>query len=200
MIYVNQSWKKKKFTSMLNYLFIISSKEVWNTDDPYTPPQLGEKKKRYTSLQWQKRSSETLMQCMVSMLPSLLPKNMTSPHWNNKLWKKCQQHDHLECPTIYLPKVYQKLPKQVPKHQKWIFFPILNYFTFFITHEMSTWLVFSSIQSYSTAVQAAYPDRQWVNRSADMTQRCLQPHFILPGYTLCLQNCLIWVLQEPCIF
>lgn len=131
MIYVNQSWKKKKkFTSMLNCLFIISSKEVWNTDDPYTPPQWG-RKKRYTSLQWQKRSSETLMQCMVSMLPSLFPKNMSSPHWNNKLWKKCQQHDHLESPTIYLPKVYQKLPKQVPKHQKWILFPILNYFTFF---------------------------------------------------------------------
>lgn len=46
MIYVNQSWKKKKkFTSMLNCLFIISSKEVWNTDDPYTPPQWGKKKK-----------------------------------------------------------------------------------------------------------------------------------------------------------
>lgn len=44
MIYVNQSWKKKKFTSMLNCLFIISSKEVWNTDDPYVPPQWKKKK------------------------------------------------------------------------------------------------------------------------------------------------------------
>lgn len=131
MIYVNQSWKKKKkvhFNAELfiHHLFQRSVEYRWSIH----PTPVGKKKKRYTSLQWQKRSSETLMQCMVSMLPSLFPKNMSSPHWNNKLWKKCQQHDHLESPTIYLPKVYQKLPKQVPKHQKWILFPILNYFTF----------------------------------------------------------------------